>query len=181
MDDGGILLLGSVNVRACLWPTEKCLICVIVSWQLVISMTLQCFCLFRFFSPVSLLAPQVLRLHYSSHTERTGRWGPRHALRCGSFLPRTGPWCPTGGLRRCDSTGSLWSPVAHVHEQRWPAGHTAGLRPLIVKALHNLNLLNKAPRWDDGESMTQHNCSCMREGFTCKLILLQNKGRLFYI
>lgn len=112
-----------VNVKACLWPTRcECLIHIIACWQAVIwndtDTTLLC-------SFTAVIHIRVLLMQ--SRQDRLSRWGGRRACPSGSFAPETGPRRSGEGQRCCDSTGSLWSPAAHVRERRWSVGCTAGV------------------------------------------------------
>lgn len=68
-----------------------------------------------------------LSLTDACHPGNADRWGCPPVHLSDSSSPRTGPRCPCEVQRCCDSTVPLWSPVAYAHEQRWPAGCTAGL------------------------------------------------------
>lgn len=122
-----ILLVGSVNASACMWPTVSVSTesSRADSWWYKMTLTCLGFCcaplLLKFTSP----------LRDACHPGIAGRWGCPPAHRSGTFAPGTGPCCPAEGQRCCDSTGSRWFPAARAHKQRWPAGRAAGLSLLI--------------------------------------------------
>lgn len=118
-----ICLVGSVNVRAHMWPTpwvyrqshsEPTLGDINRHWQVS--------GFFFFLHPFSVVIHARLPLHDGCHPGTAGRWGCQPTYLSDSFSPRTGSERPAEGRQCCDSTGWLWSLVTCVRGRRWPAG-----------------------------------------------------------
>lgn len=111
----------------------------------------------------------------ASQPKTAGRWGCLRARRCGSSSPGTGPWRPAEGQRCCGSTGSLWSPAAHAHGLRWPAGGTAagGLSSSWLHTSYSIEkIYETSSKWRRKATFLLKRCSLFSPFFCRKDVLL---------
>lgn len=118
-----IYLVGSVNVRAHMWPTP---------WvyrqshgELTVGDINRHWQVSGFFFSLhsfSVVIHARLPLRDGRHPGTAGRWGCLPTYLSDSFSPRTGSERPAEGRQCCDSTGWLWFPVTCARGRRWPAG-----------------------------------------------------------
>lgn len=118
-----IHLVGSVNVRAHVWPTpwvyrqshgELTVGDINRHWHVS-------WLLFSLHS-LGVVIHARLPLSDGGHPGTAGRWGCLPTYLCDSFSPRTASGRPVEGRQCCDSTGWLWFPVTCARGRRWPAG-----------------------------------------------------------